>query len=243
MRKYSIIGGGLIGSFLNAQDRHSKLYDRSTMSYLGDIAHEVIIVAAPTSNRILANQNPAQDFDNCLQIYHALEKTKFEHLIYISTVDIYKNRVSVDNLPNSCPDSDYGHNRWQLENMLTSLPHCKILRLPSLCHSTIKKNILFDIKHQQWLDKICLDSMLQWYPLNRLPNDIERTIDSNLKYENLVSQPVNNRKILEKYAKTLLPLLEKNQNVNKLIYDVRSSTGSYNIPTDEIWKEMQRYFD
>lgn len=240
--KYSIIGHGTIGTVLSNQLDQCTIYDRQGFSTFLNFNHNIVIVAAPSSNRLWVNTNPETDLLDCQKIVNTLAKATYRHLIYISTVDIYPTKFSTNNRPDACPNSGYGHNRWKLESQLANLPNSKIIRLPSLCHHSIKKNILFDLKHQQWLDKISLESEIQWYPLDRLGLDIQEFINSNNIFENFVSPPINNKDIVKKFSPNLLTELENNQNITHYKYDIRSSDSSYLVSLDTIWKKMSEYF-
>ena len=73
------------------------------------------------------------------------------------------------------------------------------MRFGNIVGAGIKKNVLFDLKNNQFLDSINLDSITQWYPLNRLQADIELSLlHPNCEY-NLISEPIQVREIVEKF--------------------------------------------
>jgi hypothetical protein len=68
-----------------------------------------------------------------------------------------------------------------------------------LIHKNIKKNILYDLKHGLYLDKINANNFSQWYDLNNLDRDIKHAIEYKTQITNLVSEPIANYEIVEKF--------------------------------------------
>jgi len=239
--KHSIIGNGLIGNVLSEKLADFVLYDRHKFNNFDQVNHDVVIVSAPTSNRLHVSANPDSDLADCQQLYKILEKSTYNRLIHISTVDIYPTKSSSCHLPEHCPTTGYGHNRWILERMISSLPNSQVMRLPTLCHPAIKKNLLFDLKNRQWLDKINPKTSVQWYVLDRLDLDIKTMLASGLKYENFVSAPIPNQNIITRFASSLIDLARCPKE-GAVEYDIRSSNGEYNIDLTEIWQGVADYF-
>ena len=225
---YSIIGPGFVGKLIASQLHVNNSYTRTNLDSLPNLSHDTIILAAPTGNRIVVNQDPIRDLDDCAGIVDALKRTQFNRIVYISTVDVFL-------------ESRYGQNRLWLERQIQQFPNHIILRLPSLCDPSIKKNVLFDLANRQWLEKVSLDSMIQWYPPNRLAQDITYVINNNIAELNLVSAPVCNRDIVSKFTPDLLEQLEKNT-ATAVYYDVKSSNGQYWIDTQLMWEELGHSF-
>ena len=219
--KYSIIGTGIIGQELGKQAPDSVLFGRDSIV---PIEHDVLIVAAPTGNRLVVNNNPEKDLADCEHIIELVNRCRYNHLVHISTVDVYRNH-------------SYGNNRQYLENALAKLPNSHIVRLPSLIGQSVNKNILYDLKTNSWLDKICLNSTIQWYPLNRLKNDIENIINNQAKYHNLFSGPICNHEIVQKFFPELIEQLAANQ-LTPVNYDIKP----YTIPLEEIWQSFNKIF-
>jgi hypothetical protein len=240
--KYSVVGSGFIGKYVHAK-LNACLYDRDTVATMPLHQHDVIIVAAPTGNRLLANASPDIDLEDCKNLISTIEKCNYNYLVHVSTVDVYSSCSSANELPeNFPPKSSYGHNRWFLEQKFQMFPRCHTVRLPSLVDLTIQKNILFDLKNNKWLDKIDLYRSVQWYPLNRLASDIPLLLLQGKKFENLISPPIKNIEIVQRYRPSLVQNLMANIKLDSLNYDVRSSTGEYFVPIQEIWKNIDKYF-
>jgi hypothetical protein len=240
--KYSIIGSGIVGCKLHQQLPNSIVYNRNESSSLMQKQLDVVIVAAPTGNRISVGQDPSNDLNNCQQIIKLLEQCKYNQVVYISTVDIYSTKTSTDAAPDSVqPSASYGRNRWLLEQAIGAMPSSYITRLSSLSDRSMTKNILYDLKNQIWLDKICLDSYIQWYPLYRLGFDIVNSLESGIKYQNLCSPPICNRDIVQKFFPNLISRLDQNT-VTPVTYNVKNYDQDYAVTANQIWQSFEEYF-
>jgi len=240
---YTIIGNGLVGAALHTQLSHSTLYDRVNSLDLPRYSHDVLVVAAPTGNRLAVSADPSKDLLDCKQLAQLVMECDYVKLVYISTVDVYPTRSSLNNDPSiSSPQAVYGNNRWWLEGTLAKMPNSHIIRLPSLIDQSLKKNLLYDLKTGRWLHKICLDSCLQWYPLQRLGDDLTQILLRNRRYQNLTSPPIPNREIVQTFFPKLLSTLENNQ-LPAVYYDVRNQDGDYEITLDETWKSFSGFFN
>jgi len=241
---FQIIGSGFLGTKLSEQLKSATVFDRNSLSSIPKFC-DVIIVAAPTSNRLAVNQNPKQDLQDCMSIYDAVKQVNYQKIIHLSTVDVYATKTSeTDQLDQLLPDSHYGANRYLLELKISSLPNSAIIRLPSLCHADIKKNILYDLANQQWLEKICLDSEIQWYPVDQLFNDIKYIIDNNISNINLTTAPISNRMIVEKFYPELIEYLQSNS-LQTTQYNVKTCyhNSGYWICDSVIWKNFAKFFE
>jgi hypothetical protein len=234
-----IIGQGLVATAIG-QQCGGTIYGRRHS--LGMEHYSTVIIAAPTGNRLAVSADPSLDRLDCENILEKISLVRYERLVHVSTVDIYPDKTSLDSQPGSEPvRPGYGRNRWWLEKEISQLPRSHVVRLPSLCDPTICKNILYDIKHSVWLDKISLQSSLQWYPLCRIWRDIVWVIDHQIDCFNLVSAPIANRQIVKKFRPDLINLLRLND-VTPMIYDVHSGKDQYWINDHEIWMKFHEYF-
>lgn len=216
----ALIGTGVIGSILQQSIKFDHVFNSQNINTINNYKFDTIYCAAPSSDRLLANKNPTTDLDNIKRLATALTNTDAQ-VILISTID-----VVVKNSP-------YAENRKFLEEQVMSLSNYKIIRLPSLVGSSIKKNILYDIKHNQYIDSINALDLCQWYPLVNLADDLKSLTNNSIT--NLVSEPIVNQRILEQFSPEKLPLV-KNKNENN--YDVRP----YLYESDDIMNHMKEYF-
>lgn len=219
--KNIIIGNGLIGNIVKKKLNNSLILNRH------DQWPEKInkcIICAPTSNRLLVEQNPQKDYNDVKNIINNIVKIKPKVTILISTVD-----TQIES------NTSYSKNRKILEN---NYDYNVILRLPSLIHKSIIKNFLYDLKNNVFLESHNLESLLQWYDLCNLGDDLNNCLEKKIKEYNLVSEPVKNREILNNF----FPELEKKQFVGKHIYNYNvSNNGYYHCSKDDIHKSIEKY--
>lgn len=190
MHKLAVIGSrGLIGKQITESFLPTATFNSDNINQLPINSYDTIICAAPSGNRRVAEQDPIADRNNIQTIIDALNRTKFNRLVLIGSVDslLY-------------PSSAYGANRLHLENFVLSCPSkSHVIRLCTLISPFIKKNMLYDLKHWQFVDQINQQSRLQWYNLSNLHQDIQQSIDQNIKSITLVSEPIINKEIIEKF--------------------------------------------
>lgn len=176
---------GFIGKHLLDKIKFDHLYNSSTINDIKGQTFDVVYCAAPSGNRLTAVKNPEQDLHSANILISALSQVCANRFILISTVDTVH-----------APDTAYGKNRFLVEEFVARhFEHCHILRLCVLISSDIRKNVLHDIKHGQYLDSINEQAVNQWYPLNRLVNDIDIAVTNNIAQCNLVSEPVSNKEL------------------------------------------------
>lgn len=190
----AIIGtNGLIGNYLKGVIEYTHEFNSIDIQQIAEYEFDTVYVAAPTGNRIKANADPTADLDNIRALAKSLMSTKFNTIVLIGTVD---SRLR--------PNLPYGKHRLWLEDFVkTEFSDYYIPRLSSLIYKDIKKNPLYDLKHNVYTDKINLDYILQWYDLTNLKSDIDKMILTNTREKNLVSVPVTNREIVERFFPSL----------------------------------------
>jgi hypothetical protein len=136
---------------------------------------------------MLVNQNPTPDSNNVWQITEAVKRGRPKHTILFSTVDSVV-----------APHSAYGRNRQQLEQNLMAVTELTIYRLSTLIGPTIKKNILYDIKHKQHLEAVDAGAWLQWCLLDDVAKLVHWAQPGQVV--DVVSEPIQNRELLELFA-------------------------------------------
>lgn len=190
----AIIGtNGLIGGYLKGVVEYTHEFNSANIHDIVNYKFDKVYVAAPSGNRLTANADPAADFANVQSLAAILSKSTINTVILIGTVDSGLR-----------PNLPYGRHRLWLEDFIKSefVDHY-IPRLSSLIHKDIKKNPLYDLKHNVYTDKINLDYVLQWYDLNNLKSDIDKMIADGTREKNLVSVPITNQEIVDQFFPSL----------------------------------------
>jgi len=216
----AVIGRGLVAQQVIDVVKPDTVFTSSNILELSNTTWDTIYCAAPSGNRIWAQQNSTLDKSSVWQIINECAVTKFQRFVLFSTGDTQVN-----------PDSAYGHNRLQLENWANTLPNSSIIRLPSLIHTTITKNMLYDIKHNCWLDKINPNNQLQWFDLTLL----EKWIDTTDREVNVCSEPILAQDILAEFAPAVIEQLDYTRKGD--VYDLRP----YSYTREEIFASIRDY--
>ena len=224
-RLIGLIGStGLIGSHLQTFIKFDRLFNSTNIDTIVKDKFSRIYCAAPSGNRVQALSNPADDTASVDLLISKLEQAKIDKLILISTGDTQ-----------IVPDSVYGRNRLRLEECVKQFNDHHIIRLSSLISNNITKNVLYDIKHQCYLDKINPNARLQWYPLCDLEKDLDRIISNNIRETNLCSEPILIQEIIDQLAPQIKKML-----VNYTLganYDLHP----YSHLKEDILKHMRDY--
>ena len=190
MHKLGLIGShGLFGNEICKFYTPVHVYNSDNIHELAQEQFDTVICAAPSANRRIAQHNSQCDSDSIDQIIAALSAQRIQRLVLIGTIDavVY-------------PDTVYGRNRLRLETFVKQeFEHHYVLRFGNIVGANIKKNVLFDLKHDQFLDSINLDSVTQWYPLDRLQTDIEYALSHSSYEQTLVSDPIQVKEIVERF--------------------------------------------
>lgn len=111
---------------------------------------DLLVYAGLRAEKFLANKDPEADMATIIEAMEQIKKIEPKKLVLISTVDVYKNPVNVDE--DSAIDTQdllpYGANRYKLEQMIRKeWKDALIIRLPGLFGKNIKKNFIYDFIH------------------------------------------------------------------------------------------------
>jgi hypothetical protein len=221
---------GLIGSVLSTGIDVDQSYNSANIDQIQHCEFNTVYCAAPSGNRLQANCKPDQDNQNIQRLVNNLRTVSANRFVLISSVDaVY------------APNSVYGSNRLSLEHFAqTQFEHCYVIRLCTLIHPRISKNLLFDIRHQQYLDRVNGAVVRQYYPLSRLCTDIATVIQHNIREINLVSEPVPDSEMMQQFCADVVL-----NNEPVLPYDLHSQEpfGQYVLSKAEVFKYVTEYMN
>jgi hypothetical protein len=195
MPDLAVIGcSGTIGKKIHAWYPQADGYNRTNIDLLYGQHYSTIFCAAPSGQRRHANANPDSDAQSVDRLISCLATVSADKFCLIGTID------SV-----AFVDTPYGANRFRLEQaVLKHFRDCTIVRLAGLIDGSITKNILFDLKHRQFLDKINPQSMSQWTPLEEIRFYLETLPPGTFT---LVSEPISVKDIVIEFFPELLDLI------------------------------------
>lgn len=247
---------GFVGCniYAKASNRIDSLFNSKNISKAYGLEPDVLIYSGLRAEKYLANNAPDEDMELILEAQENIRKIAPKKLVLISTIDVFKNPVGVDentSVPLSAGDGyhPYGLNRYYLEAWVRkNYPDALIIRLPGLYGLNIKKNFIYDMiniipfmikeeKMAQLLEKDSADPKLtdcyelmdngfykckklsdsdknalkkkfiklgftaldftdsrstyQFYPLNRLWEDIQTALNEDIRTLHLATEPVS----------------------------------------------------
>jgi hypothetical protein len=192
--KIAIVGStGLIGSMYKQHYSTADGYSSENIEQLPHTHYDLVICTAPSSNRRWAEQHPEADAATVDQLISVFNRAQIKQLVLIGTVDSIQYSNSV-----------YGANRLRLEQAVKKHADHYIVRLCTLIDPAIKKNVLFDLKHNQFVESIDSRNRLQWYCLRDLPADVDRIRETGTRDCTLVSEPIATSEIIARFFPELL---------------------------------------
>jgi hypothetical protein len=244
----ALIGStGFVGQNLRLQTSFDALYHSTDIAQIEGRTFDRVVCAGVTAVKWWANQNAGEDRQRIDGLIHHLDRMQTREFVLISTVDIYKTPIDVNETTNTAtPDlHPYGANRLYLEDWARQrFAHCHILRLPALFGAGLKKNALFDLLHDNRLEYVDPASRFQWYPLDRLSQDIDRVVQSTHHLVNLVTEPVRMADIQARF----FPQKHLGGASQPAAYDIQTvhadifgKSGRYTMEQEEVFAAMARF--
>lgn len=183
---------GFVGGNILNQQKFAHLYNSKNIEEIQGEEFDLIVCAGTPSVKWLANKEPEKDYQSIKRLMDCLEKVKTKGFVLISTIDVYSNPCKVDE-DTSIEMSDllpYGKHRRILEEFAEIRFRTAIVRLPGLFGKRLRKNMIYDLLNDSLVEPIHEDSMFQFYNLDYIWRDIEKTLQNNIKILNLATEPV-----------------------------------------------------
>ena len=201
-RSCLIGSSGFVGSNLAARHSFTDLFRSNNIDEIRGREYDLLICAGAPAEKWKANQQPETDRANIDGLIRNLAETRVSQAILISTVDVYPVIRDEDESYDcgSLPNHAYGTNRWHLEMAFRKMfaePH--IVRLPALFGPGLKKNVIYDLLHDNCLDAINPKSTFQYYDVTSLWDDLGVVRKNRLPLVNLVTEPLGTKRIIDTY--------------------------------------------
>lgn len=218
----ALIGySGLVGSTVARARGFDASFRSSDIDTMRGRTFDLVVCAGVRAEKWRANQDPDADRAGIARLTGALESVRIGHLVLVSTIDVYPSPVGVDELTPIDPSAQhaYGRHRFALEQFCQDRFDCTVVRLPGLFGEGLKKNAIFDLVHDNAVEKIHPQAAFQFYELDRLWRDIERVRDAGLSLVNLSVEPTTMGDIAGRvFGRVLMPSSE----AQAVRYDMRS---------------------
>ena len=154
MLMISLVGyTGFVGSniYAKAGNKIDKVYNTKNINEAYGTKPDLLIYSGLRAEKYLANNEPYKDMELIIEAQENIKRIAPKRLVLISTIDVYKNPVGVDeNSPmvfatNAGGLHPYGLNRYYLESWARkNYKDALIIRLPGLYGKNIKKNFIYD---------------------------------------------------------------------------------------------------
>jgi nucleoside-diphosphate-sugar epimerase len=182
---------GFVGGNLLRQRPFGALFNSKNIDEIAGRSFDLVVCSGARAEKWKANADPQADLDNIETLTRALEHVDARMVVLISTVDVFVDPIGVDE-DSPTPTANlhaYGRNRRRLEQIIASRFDSLVVRLPALYGPGLKKNALYDLLHDNQVDKIDARGAFQFYDVGRLWRDVEIALDNELALVHLPTEP------------------------------------------------------
>ncbi|GAB5467475.1 MAG: hypothetical protein Kilf2KO_05050 [Rhodospirillales bacterium] len=251
MREGLIGHTGFVGSNLKALHDFTDYYNSKNSEDLVGANFDRLICAGVSAMKWLANKEPEADWAAIERLMRVLEQVTVTEMILISSIDIYPDPSQpLDESAVIDPETNhaYGRHRLRLENWICErFPLVRVVRLPAIYGPGMKKNALYDLMHDNLVEKINPASRFQWYPLTRLWSDLEIVCARDLRLVNLFGEPLPISRLVEGYFPTAQLAAETHPaptyRVKTRYAEEFGGSGGYIFSTDACYAEIGAFID
>lgn len=193
--RHGLIGHtGFVGTTLKKQHQFDSFFRSTDIQEIDNQNYDLLVCAGAPAKKWLANQQPEEDSASILKLINALSSVRCERFILISTVDVFLDPSGVDEATpvETAGLHPYGLHRRELEQFVEQqFPSAFIVRLPGLVGPGLRKNIIYDIHHQNELLKVDSRGVFQFYPMVNLWADLQQVMNLGLNLVHLTAEPVS----------------------------------------------------
>lgn len=185
---------GFVGSTLLKQAPFESLYRSTNICDIEGQSFDTVVCAAAPAQKWIANREPEADRQKIDGLIANLNTIQCRNFILISTVDVFKNTIQVDE-DTHVEESGlhaYGRHRRLLEKFVeTQFASHLIVRLPGLVGPGLRKNVIFDFLNDNNLHAIDSRGVFQFYPMVNLWYDIQTALNAGLRLVHLTAEPIS----------------------------------------------------
>jgi hypothetical protein len=193
---------GFVGGNLLAQHSFGACYNTSNIETISGRQFDTLVFSGAQAKKWWANANPDADRQGIQRALDALRDVRARRVVLISTVDVVPQIAGADEDFDcaSRPNHAYGANRLWLEMELrTRYDTTLVVRLPGLFGPGLRKNIIFDLLHDNMVDRIDPAARFQFYDLTELWADIRRCESASLSLIHLATEPLLTADIVARF--------------------------------------------
>ncbi|MBQ0727310.1 MAG: NAD(P)-dependent oxidoreductase [Thalassolituus oleivorans] len=185
---------GFVGSTLLRQNQFHEVYRSTNIHEILNREFDLLVCAAAPAQKWIANREPVNDQKNINSLINHLRTIKCKKFILISTVDVFKEPIGVDEYTpvEEAGLHPYGLHRRLLEKFVeVQFPQHLIVRLPGLVGPGLRKNVIFDFLNNNNLHMIESRGIYQFYPMVNLWYDIQKALEAGLSLVHLTAEPIS----------------------------------------------------
>lgn len=187
---------GFVGGNLAAQHRFDAVFNSKTIESIRGRSFRRLVVSALPAEMWVANRDPDADRAALDRLWANLSQCHADEVAVISTVAVYATPIAVDEgtLIEPTLVTNYGRHRLDLERRVRwHFPRAVAVRLPGLYGPGLKKNAVYDLLHDNQVNKLHAGATYQFYNTTRIWRDVELALASGLRVVNLATEPVTVR--------------------------------------------------
>lgn len=185
---------GFVGSSLRRQTQFDAFYRSTNISEIKGKEFETLICAAAPGQKWLANKEPTNDWQAIASLIAHLKTVDCRRFVLVSTVDVFERPIEVSEKSTASASNlePYGKHRLLLEQFVQDrFSDHLIVRLPGLVGPGLRKNAVFDLLHNNQIDRLDARSVFQFYPVVSLWSDILVSLENRLELVHLTSEPLS----------------------------------------------------
>jgi nucleoside-diphosphate-sugar epimerase len=193
---------GFVGGNLARQYSFDDCYNSRNIEQIRGRSYDLLVCCGVSAVKWHANRFPAEDRARIDRLLKQLSYVRATRAILISTVDVYPSTKGVDESfdPHGHSNHPYGINRLHVEDTIREFfGSAHVVRLPALFGPGLKKNVIYDLLHDNCLDAIHPHGSFQYYDVRRLWRDLQTVTGNNLSVVNFATGPIETSEIVRRY--------------------------------------------
>jgi NAD dependent epimerase/dehydratase family len=193
---------GFVGGNLLRQHEFAACFNTSNIETIAGRQFDTLVFSGAQAKKWWANQNPDADRQGIQRALDAMRDVRARRVVLISTVDVVPQVAGADEDFDCAGAANhaYGTNRLWLEQELRArYRETVIVRLPGLFGHGLRKNIIYDLLHDNMVDKIDPAARFQFYDLSGLWNDILRSEAAGLSLVHFATEPILTADIVDRF--------------------------------------------
>ena len=199
----ALIGhSGFVGGNLLAKRAFDATYRSTDIDTIRGRDFEHVVCSGIQAMKWWANLHPEDDLAGIERLLAPLGDCRAARFTLVSTIDVYPapRGVDEDAAIETAGHHAYGLHRLQAEERIRAMfPRVLVLRLPGLFGPGLKKNVIYDMMHDNNLHQVHPGGVFQYYDLRRLADDIDHAWSLGLETLNLSSAPLGTAEIRDRF--------------------------------------------